>query len=179
MGTRLVATLLLTLPLPLPVAAQAEGGAGDSVVYDIVPASRLDVKTGKAGLFGFLGHDHVIRARSFSGRVVYYPGTPAASRVEITVPAESLEVLTPPDTEEIRKVTAAMRTEVLQVDRFPEMTFLSLSSVPIDSGFRIELEVTMHGAVRVVTVDVSVEIGADTVRATGGFSVKQTDFGMR
>src|SRR3989454_9922341 len=72
-----------------------------------------------------------------------------------------------------------MRTEVLQVDRFPEMTFVSRSLVPIDSGFRIELEVTMHGVARVVPVDVKVEIGADTVRATGGFSVKQRDFGMR
>ena len=125
MRTRPFATLLLALPLP--VAAQAEGGAGDSVVYVVSPASRFDVKTGKAGLFGFLGHDHVIHARAFSGRVVYYPGTPASSHVAITVPAESLEVLTPPDTEEIRKVTAAMRTEVLQLDRFPEMTFMSRS----------------------------------------------------
>jgi len=148
-------------------------------VYVVSPASRFEVKTGKAGLFGFLGHDHVIRARAFSGRVVYYPGTPASSHVEITVRAESLEVLTPPDTEEIRKVTAAMRTEVLHVDRFPEMTFASLSAVPIDSGFHIELEITMHGAARVVLVDVKVEIGADTVRARGGFSVKQRDFGMR
>ena len=177
MGTRRLAALLLTLPVT--VAAQTEGGTGDSVVYAVSPASRLEVKTGKAGLFGFLGHDHVIHARAFSGRVVYYPGTPASSRVEITLPAESLEVLTPPDTEEIRKVTAAMRTEVLQVDRFPEMTFVSRSLAPSDSGFRIELEVTMHGAVRVVTVDVNVAIGADTVRATGGFFVKQTDFGMR
>src|SRR2546426_3724509 len=72
-----------------------------------------------------------------------------------------------------------MRTEVLQVDRFPEMTFVSRSLVPIDSGFRIELEVTMHGVARVVPVDVKVEIGADTVRGTGGVSVKQRGFGMR
>src|SRR3989454_5962857 len=72
-----------------------------------------------------------------------------------------------------------MRTEVLQVDRFPEMTFVSRSLVPIDSGFRIELEVTMHGVARVVPVDVKGEIGADTVRATGGVFVKQRDFGMR
>ena len=148
-------------------------------MYVISTASRFDVKTGKAGLFGFLGHDHVIHARAFSGRVVYYPGTPASSHVLITFPVESLEVLTPPDTEEIRKVTAAMRTEVLQVDRFPEMTFVSRSVAPTDSGFHVELEVTMHGAARDVPVELRVEIGADTVRATGGFSIRQTDFGMR
>src|SRR2546428_10587210 len=37
----------------------------------------------------------------------------------------------------------------------------------------------MHGAGRVVLVDVKVEIGAATGWATGGFSVKQRDFGMR
>src|SRR3989442_9295011 len=72
-----------------------------------------------------------------------------------------------------------MRTEVLQVDRFPEMTFVSRSLVASDSGFRIDLEVTMHGAARTVPVDVKVEMGGDTVRATGGFSVKHSDFGMR
>src|SRR5213596_193581 len=120
-------------------AAGAAGQAptGDSVVYLLSPASRFDVKTGKAGLFGFAGHTHVIRARALSGRVVYFPGAPDSSRVEIMVPADSLEVLTPPDTEEIRKVTEAMRTEVLQVDRFPDMTFVSRSLVASDSGCRI------------------------------------------
>src|SRR3989454_11418765 len=37
----------------------------------------------------------------------------------------------------------------------------------------------MHGAARTVPVDVKVEMGGDTVRATGGFSVKHSDFGMR
>jgi hypothetical protein len=50
----------------------------DSVVYRLVPSSRLEVKTGKAGLFGFAGHSHVIRARAFSGHVVYYPHAAAA-----------------------------------------------------------------------------------------------------
>src|SRR6266545_6144306 len=49
----------------------------DSVVYRLIPSSRLEVKTGKAGLFGFAGHSHSIRARAFSGNVVYYPHAPA------------------------------------------------------------------------------------------------------
>jgi len=51
------------------------------------------VKTGKAGLFGFAGHSHLIRARAFSGQVAYYPKAPANSHLEITVLADSLEVL--------------------------------------------------------------------------------------
>jgi hypothetical protein len=32
------------------------------------------------------------------GSVQYHPGDPSASRLEMTIPADSLEVLTPPDT---------------------------------------------------------------------------------
>ncbi len=159
--------------------AAAQSGTGDSVVYVLSPSSRFDVKTGKAGLFGFAGHTHVIRARVFSGRVVYYPNAPSDSRVEITVSADSLEVLTPPDTEEIRKVTEAMRTAVLKVDQHHEIMFMSKAVTPIETGFRVHGELTIVSQTQVVTVDLPVELGADTLRASGRFSVKQSDFGIK
>src|SRR5918995_5729316 len=97
------------LTLLFPVFAREAGGTQappDSIVYRLHPSSRLVVKTGKAGLFGFAGHTHVIRARTVSGRLVYHPGTPT-SYLRLEVPTESLEVLTPPDTAEIRQVTEA------------------------------------------------------------------------
>jgi YceI-like protein len=57
------------------------------------------------------------------GSVQYHPGDPSASRLEITIPADSLEVLAPPDTAEIRKVTETLRTQVLHVDQHPEIRF--------------------------------------------------------
>src|SRR3989454_10156335 len=100
---------LLAARTALPPPATSQVGVRDSVVYRLAPASRFDVKTGKAGLCGFAGHEHVIRARGFAGRVIYYPGAPTASRVDLTVRTDSLEVLTPPDTEEIRKVRSEER----------------------------------------------------------------------
>ncbi len=38
---------------------------------------------------------------------------------------------------------------------------------------------TLAGQTRDVTVDLAVAIGADTLRASGTFSVKQTEFGIR
>jgi polyisoprenoid-binding protein YceI len=151
----------------------------DSVVYVLSPASRFEVKTGKAGLLGFAGHDHVIRAHVVSGRVIYHPNAPADSRVEIAVPADSLEVLTPPDTAEIRKVTQSMRVDVLRVDQYAMITFASTAVAPITDGFRVQGRLTMVGVTRDVTADFRVEVGADTLRAIGTFSVKQTDFGIK
>jgi polyisoprenoid-binding protein YceI len=174
----LAAALLLSLLPGLIRDAGAIQSPPDSVVYHVDPASRLVVKTGKAGLFGFAGHNHVIRAREVTGALVYHPGKPM-SRLRLEVPTESLEVLTPPDTAEIRKVTAAMRTEVLHVDRHPRMTFAA-DSVSASSGtVSLQLAVTMEGTTRMVPVTAEVNIGADTVRAAGTFVVKQTDFGIK
>jgi polyisoprenoid-binding protein YceI len=171
----LAAAVLLLSPAGL-WAVQAPSPT-DSTVYQVDPASRLVVKTGRAGLFGFAGHSHVIQARGVTGELVYRPGRPASS-LSLRVPTESLAVLTPPDTAEIRKVTEAMRTEVLHVDRYPEMRFAADSLDAHGGRMTFPLAVTMAGTTRTVPVTAEVTIGADSVRATGTFSARQTDFGI-
>jgi polyisoprenoid-binding protein YceI len=163
---------------PAPRAAHNAHQRRDSIVYHLSPLSRLEVRTGKAGLLGFAGHEHTIRARGFSGHVVYFPDEPTASRVEIRIPTDSLEVTAPPDTAEIRKVTEAMRSEVLHVDSFPEILFASRSLAARDGGFRMSATLTMHGQAQTVPLDVRVGVGRDTLRASATFTVKQTDFGI-
>jgi len=157
----------------------AQGNAPDSVVYSISPATTFEVTTGKSGLFGFAGHEHTIRARAFSGRVVYRPDTVAASRVEITVLTDGLEVLTPPDTEEIRKVTAAMRTGVLDVANYPEIRLVSKRITGDARHLEMTAALTIKGQTREVPVTVVLEIDGDTLRASSSFAIKQTDFGIR
>ncbi len=181
--------VLLLLGL-LPTAAPAQGGAGggggggsasaaDSVVYVVSPASRFDVKTGKAGLLGFAGHDHLVRARAFWGRIVQYRDSSAASHVTIAVSTDSLDVISSSDTAERRQVTEAMRRDVLQADRYHEITFASHAVTPGDRGFRVQGELTLAGVTRDLVVDLAVVISGDTLRATTRFTIKQTDFGIR
>jgi polyisoprenoid-binding protein YceI len=157
-------------------------GVPDSLVYTVSPQSRFEVQVGRSGMLSVLGHDHLIRARAFSGRVVYRPSAPARSHLAIVVRADSLEVLTPPDTAEIRKVTEVMRGQVLRVDRSPEIRFLSREVTPAPHGFRVRGDLTIAGVTREVTADVATTGGAgaggDTLRAEGRLEVKQTDFGI-
>lgn len=170
---------LVILLLPsLSREAQGVQAASDSVVYRLAPASRLVVKTGKGGLLGFAGHTHVIRARAVSGELVNHPGT-FGSYLRLELATEKLEVLTPQDTVEIRKVTEAMRTEVLHVDRYPEMAFRADSLAAKSGRMAFDLVVTMHGATRRIPVTAEVTIGPDSVRARGVFTAKQTDFGIK
>lgn len=179
-GTRVIqAVVQLGWTLFLLAGAGRPARAQSATIYVISPDSRFEVATAKSGFFSFVGHDHVIRARGVRGRIVYDRATPARSQVEIVVPAESLEVLTPPDTAEIRKVTAAMRVDVLDVAHHPEIWFVSRSAEPIPDGFRVRGDLILVGTAREVSVDVHVTAGPDTLLATGTFAVNQTDFGIR
>ena len=162
-----------------PARATAQAAGRDSVVYILTPASRFEVKTGKAGLLGFAGHGHLVRARASSGQIVYYPNSPADSRVEVVVPVDSLEVLTPPDTAEIRKVTETMRSEVFHPDGYALITFVSTTVSPAGDGLQVRGRLTIAGQTRDVAVVMRLEAAGDTLRATGSFSVKQSDFGIR
>lgn len=172
------ALLLLALLPPLVRPAGAAQAPPDSTVYRLQPASRLVVKTGKAGLFGFAGHTHVIRAHAVTGELVYRPGGHASS-LRLELPTDRLEVLTPPDTAEIRKVTEAMRTDVLQVERYPTMTFAADSLDARSGSMRLPLRLTMHGVTRTVPVIAEVALSPDSLRATGTFVARQTDFGIK
>jgi polyisoprenoid-binding protein YceI len=151
----------------------------DYVVYRLLPESRLEVRTGKAGLFGFAGHAHVIRAGAFQGTVVYRPGNPYRSTLDIRIPADSLKVLTPPDTAEIRKVTETMRTQVLRTAEYPEIRLVSRRVVPSSAGFHLVAALTLAGQTRDVPIEVTARVGADTLEAAATFSVKQSDFGIK
>jgi polyisoprenoid-binding protein YceI len=166
-------------PAPLPVAGVDERLATrDSVVYRLARSSRLQVKTGKAGLFGFAGHAHVIEARGFTGEVVYYPRDPSSSHLDITVSTDRLEVLTPPDTAEIRKVTESMRTAVLRTEEYPEIRLVSRQVTPSADGFHIIGAMTLVGQTRELPIDVVARIGLDTLEAASTFTIKQSDFGI-
>ena len=168
--------------LPILLSFCVLQGAGrDSVVYDLAPAplTRFEVLTGKAGLLGFAGHTHVIRARGFSGRIVWYPDQPPASHVTISVATDSLEVMTPPDTAEIRKVTAAMREDVLDVAHYPEITLTARGVERAGDTLRLQAVLTIKGQTREVPLTVRAILGPDTLRASTTFAIKQTDFGIR
>lgn len=172
------AAVVALLALAAAPAARAQS-AHDSIIYVLAPSSRFVVRTGRSGLLSMAGHEHDIRARAFSGHVVQVPGAPERSHLEITILADSLEVMTPPDTEEIRKVTANMRNDVLEVARFPQIRFVSRILTPTAHGYHIVADLTLHGQTHEVPVDVVVETRGDSLFAHSSFAIRHTQFGMR
>ncbi len=177
--------LLLLVGGLATVSAASRRGAGlpgapapDSVVYRIVPASHFDVVTGKGGLFGFAGHRHRIRAGEVNGEAVYYADSLGLSHVEVSVPVTSLEVLTPRDTAEVRKVRHTMLTDVLHPEQHPRVSFSGqLTSLHRDEA-SVLATLTLEGVSRTIPVMATVHITPYSLLATCRFTVKQSDFGI-
>jgi polyisoprenoid-binding protein YceI len=159
-------------------SARAAAQTPAATSYVLSPRSQFEVAVARTGLFSFVGHDHIVRADAIHGHIAYEVGAPEKSEVEIVVPVDSLEVTTPPDTAEIRKVTAAMRSDVLDAAHYHEIRFVSRAAEPIPGGFRVRGALTLVGQTREVAVDVQVAAGADTLRASGEFTIKQSSFGI-
>jgi len=135
--------------------------------------STLTVFVYKSGLFSAFADDHVIKAPIASGSL----DENAPARVEISVHAADLKVTDPSLAADRRaEVQAKMvSADVLDVARFPEITFTSNS---IDATgpdrWTVSGRLTLHGQTRDVTFPVS---RRDAVYR-GEAQIKQRDFGI-
>jgi polyisoprenoid-binding protein YceI len=111
---------------------------------------------------------------------------PARSTVHVTIDSSKLKVTGKGESaSDVPKVQQTMAgPDVLDVRRYPTITFTSTSmAIKGRTGTSLDATVTgdltIHDVTRAITVPVSVQLGAATVTATGRFSVKQTDYGIK
>jgi polyisoprenoid-binding protein YceI len=148
-------------------AVGLRAGPPESLAVDPA-ASRIRIHLGRAGLLKFLGHDHEIDAPIAEGGVVVVEGDPARSSVRLRFAAGRLSVVPGAEPgDDIPKVEARMRgPEVLDVDRHPEIVFVSSSVAgeAIEPGrYRLRVRGTLELKGRSFPVEIPLE-----VRQTGG-----------
>lgn len=173
------AVLAVAALLAAPAAGIAQGPDGsDLEEYRLLPGSRFEVRTGTAGILSGLGDVHVVRSASAEGSVRFDPRDPDASRVEVTVPVDGLEVHTDVGRDDRAEIREAMRTEVLRAEEHPTVRFRSTGVEASGDSLRIAGELTLAGATRPVTVTLAYRAAVGRIWAWGSFSIRQTDFGI-
>lgn len=185
MRLRLQAAVVVVILCAVTAAAVARGAATRPLAIDRA-SSRVSIAVGKAGAFSFIaGHTHEVSG-PIGGVVDFDADDVARSQIRIEIEAAALKVSEkgePP--EDVPKVQRAMLSaQVLDVERFPTITFRSTSiSVKTAAKPVVDLMVagtlTLHGVSRPLTVPVHAEVTNAAVNAKGQFGVKQTDFGMK
>ncbi len=154
--------------------------------------SYLLAVTGKAGLFGFAGHEHAVLATEWSIEESIDPVKLDNSSVTITIPVSSLVIDSDearriaglgsgPGEDDVREIQAQMLgPDVLDAGNFPHIKFTS-TSAELAGEDRLVLtgEFDMRGRSREVQAPVRYTKGSDGgLEVSGQFSVQQTEFGI-
>lgn len=155
--------------------------------YEVVPSrSRVVVHVGRAGLFGFAGHEHEVEGRVARGSVVVDEDDPARSTVSLEFAAAALKVTGRGEpAKDVPKVQAKMEgPDVLDVARYPLVTFrsTSVSAAPGPQGtwdLKVRGDLALHGVTRALDVPVRVTRTSDALNATARAVIRHTDFGMK
>lgn len=159
--------------LGLALLAAVPAATGETLAID-TEASRVRIRLSRAGLMGFLGHDHEIAAPLAEGRIEIVQDDPARSSVRLRYESRRLAVV--PGTEpaaDVPKVEARMRgPEVLDVERFPTISFESTAVSAPASGPEGSLQLRVRGALELKGRRVEVEIPVAVRRGPDGLSAR-------
>ncbi len=150
-----------------------------------VQRSRALIDVGKTGAFSFAGHTHEVEAPLASGVIRLDTDALSRSEVRLEFNASAMRVTGKGESaDDVPKVTQAMIGEqVLDVQKYPSITFESTSMTPRGTLPSLDLSVTgrltIRGTTRPVTAPVALKMDGSTLTAVGKFSIKQTDFGIK
>lgn len=103
---------------------------------------------------------------------------PASSVVEVTIPVASV------DTRQEQRDAHLRSADFFDVERFPAITFRSRRVEPVDGGYRVVGDLTIHGETREVALDVTDEgrakdpWGGERAGFSGKTVIDRRDFGM-
>jgi polyisoprenoid-binding protein YceI len=142
------------------------------------------VRAFATGLFSSLGHSPTIAIREFTGEVSVNPHAVEQSSVRLVLHSALLTVTDDIREKDRAEINRTMHREVLESDGYPEIVYecSSLSAKKTGEGqYAVTLngELTLHGVTRVQAVLARVSLNGDTLRATGDFSVRQSDYEIR
>jgi polyisoprenoid-binding protein YceI len=143
--------------------------------------SRLIVETETTGLSALFAHDHKIEARNFTGQATFTRGERRGASLDLTVQARSLYLLGENDIGARQSIESALREDVLETAKYPEIVFKTRSVTSEQRGdgtFDVRLvgDLKLHGVKREVTIPVRVSLDGQTLHAIGVFELRQTDF---
>ncbi len=82
------------------------------------------------------------------------------------------------------EIEKTMKQEVLETSRYPQISFESTSVSPTkigDQRYAVSVagNLNLHGMTRPQTINCQVSVMGETLRASGEFSIRQTDYGIK
>jgi polyisoprenoid-binding protein YceI len=164
-------------------AEEAKGTESDHYVIDS-RASRFTVQAFATGLLAKMGHNPTIGIRDFSGGMKFNPDKLEAASFRLLIKTASMSVLDDISDKDRREIERLMSQEVLEIAKFPEVVYdasdISVTKMA-DALFSATVKgnLTMHGVTNRQTIPVRVASFGSMLRASGDFSLDQTDYNIK
>ena len=143
--------------------------------------SRFIVETETTGLSAMFAHDHKIGVRDFTGQATFTRDGAKGASLTLTVQASSLYLLGENDIGQRQAIESALREDVLETAKYPQITFTSRSVTSErrgDGTFDVRLtgDLKLHGVKKQITIPARVSVENGTLHAIGVIELRQTDF---
>ena len=157
----------------------------DFVVYRIdARQGRFVVQEFSEGLFSAFGHSPTIAIPDFAGEIRTKPGLPETASIKLSVNSASLRVADQISDKDRNEIERAVREDVLETARYPQITFES-TGVVADKVFEgmYRVKVSGHLTLRQVTRDQTLEgqlsISDQILRMQGETRLRQSEYGVK
>lgn len=157
----------------------------DHVRYSIdARASRFTVQAFAGGIGAILAHSPKFAIRELDGQAEFAPDSLSDASLRVTMKPSSLELLDDVSAKDRADIIRVALEEVLEADRFPEITFESTRVMPANIApnlYRVVItgNLTLHGNTNTQSLTAQLMIAGDTLRANGEFTLKQTAYGIK
>src|SRR5437762_2882032 len=141
--------------------------------------SRLIVETETTGLSSMFAHDHKIGVRDFTGQATFTRESTKGASLTLTVQASSLYLLGENDIGQRQAIESALREDVLETAKYPQIVFTSKSVTSErrgDGTFDVRLtgDLKLHGVKKQITIPARVSVENGTLHAIGVIELRQT-----
>ena len=180
----LVALIFLFIPVSLQIAVAQEEALPPPGVYKVVTEqSKIQIKAGSAGVFGFMGHPHTIVPQKFSGELKMSPQNTPPAVLTLRIDATSLVEAGEFKPEDKATIEKQLHAEVLETSKYQEIVFQSTSiQYKTSPGHvfdaQIEGDLTLHGVTKKIMVPARILDTGPSLRASGQVKVNRKDFNI-
>jgi polyisoprenoid-binding protein YceI len=147
--------------------------------------STFTVRAFATGMLSAFGHSPTIAIPDFQGEVQFSSSTLEDASLRLVIQAASSTVTDDISNKDRREIERQMHDDVVGVDSYPEIIYECprVSSVKkISEGsysVLLDGELTLRGVTRSQSVAAEVTLKGDVLRATGDFSILQSDYEIR
>ena len=185
LSRKFIIALVGLVLLSFAVTSQTKGKKSLTATYNIVAGeSSLTVFVAKDGALARMAHDHNMGVKGFSGKITIPNNSASAGTLELDVDARSLVILDQISAKDKAEITNNMNSSVLESAKYPKITFRSTSISNFNqngnnANLTVNGDLTLHGVTKRIAIPVSVALAGANLRATGQYTLRQTDFGIK